>query len=290
MAAEQVPTGTGHKLDAVQIAEVLNLAGFAGDGLLTGVEIVLAESGGDPTLVNANSDGTTDHGYWQWNSRWHPEGVKVAGDPLAESALAFKVSNGGKDFSQWATYTSGKYKDARYSGPAAAALKQLPGGGKTQLGGTVDGGLSSVWAGIKGEASAVAGVATSVPDALLSVGQAVASFVELAAKGGAWLSNPHNWLRVFEVGLGGGLVIGGLVMLKGDLTDSGNPLAGGSNKRGSAGRSRSKSSGAKNPSHDPSAGATGGAAARESGTKSAEAGASKAAGATAKLETAAAAA
>ena len=56
-----------------QIANVLAAAGISGGSLITGITIVLAESGGDTTITHRNVNGSIDRGMWQWNDRAHPE-------------------------------------------------------------------------------------------------------------------------------------------------------------------------------------------------------------------------
>jgi Lysozyme like domain len=73
--------------------------------------IILAESGGKADARNTNSDGSVDRGWWQINSRWHPEVSDACADNLICSTKAAKrISKNWTDFSAWTTYRSGAYK------------------------------------------------------------------------------------------------------------------------------------------------------------------------------------
>lgn len=76
-------------------ASIVNLAatvgGWKGDDLVKAVRIIMGESGGNPDALNVNSDGTKDLGLWQFNERWHPEGFRVARDPVASTRYARRV-------------------------------------------------------------------------------------------------------------------------------------------------------------------------------------------------------
>lgn len=90
------------QLSDSQIVAKARAAGFAGAGLVQAVAHVLAESGGNSDAVSS----TNDWGWFQWNARWHPEGVAVRGTDQ-EFALAYQVSDGGTNWSQWSTTTNG---------------------------------------------------------------------------------------------------------------------------------------------------------------------------------------
>jgi hypothetical protein len=61
------------KLSDDQIASILFAHGITGGSLITGITIVLAESGGDTSITHRNVNGSTDRGMWQWNNHAHPE-------------------------------------------------------------------------------------------------------------------------------------------------------------------------------------------------------------------------
>lgn len=77
------------------------------------VAICVAESGGhcDATNTAGNTPPSTDRGLWQINDYWHKEVSNTcAFDCECNGKQAHKISNGGADWSQWATYTGGAYK------------------------------------------------------------------------------------------------------------------------------------------------------------------------------------
>lgn len=60
-----------------------------------GVSIMLAESSGDTTAVNQNSDGSLDRGLWQWNNKAWPQITDaIAYDPVASTEMAYAQTNG----------------------------------------------------------------------------------------------------------------------------------------------------------------------------------------------------
>ncbi len=160
--------------------DLLGSNGFKGDGLDIGAAVVMAESGGDAKNKHVNADGTVDRGLWMLNKFWHPE----VSDACAYNAgcatrAAFKISKGGTDFSQWATYTNGAYKKF-YKGKGGAAAAS---GAQTDspLGNADD---------------AVTGAISALTDPM----QAIAGFV-------GTLFQASTWFRVGKVLLGGIVLI-----------------------------------------------------------------------------------
>lgn len=83
-------------------------AGFSGPPAITIVAIAKAESGLDTLITHSqgNSAGV-DRGILQINSFYHPEVSDAAAfNPSTAFAAAYRISNGGQDFTQWATYTT----------------------------------------------------------------------------------------------------------------------------------------------------------------------------------------
>jgi Lysozyme like domain len=72
----------------------------------TAASVAMAESSGDPNATNANSNGTTDRGYWQINSTW---GALSTYDPAGNARAAVQISHDGTDWNPWVTYASGAY-------------------------------------------------------------------------------------------------------------------------------------------------------------------------------------
>lgn len=81
--------------------------------------IAMAESSGNPTAVNHNTNGSTDYGLWQINSSHTQYNAnKLLSDPLynAKAAVAIEKSQG---LGAWTTYSSGAYKQFMNGGTAA---------------------------------------------------------------------------------------------------------------------------------------------------------------------------
>lgn len=69
--------------------------------------IAMAESAGNSSASNHNSNGSIDRGLWQINS---VHGSLSTFDPLANAKAAVKISSNGKNWHPWVTYNSGAYK------------------------------------------------------------------------------------------------------------------------------------------------------------------------------------
>ena len=93
---------------AAQIALYAQTAGFTGTGLVNATAIALAESNGDP---NAIGDGGTSFGLWQIHTPAHPEvSAAMAFDPATAAQIAYRLSNGGTNWTPWSTWTNGRYR------------------------------------------------------------------------------------------------------------------------------------------------------------------------------------
>jgi hypothetical protein len=95
------------------ICDILKAAGFAGDGLITGIAVVLAESGGNTNAINTtgNTPPSTDAGLWQINLFHHPDVTKIqALDPVFATNYAYTLSKQGTDFTPWSAFNAGTYK------------------------------------------------------------------------------------------------------------------------------------------------------------------------------------
>lgn len=86
-------------------------AGFRGKQLSTAVAIMTAESNRYEEAYNTNADGSIDRGLFQINSV-HDDQISPADafNALKNTAYAFTLSKGGKDFSPWVAYTNGAYE------------------------------------------------------------------------------------------------------------------------------------------------------------------------------------
>lgn len=105
----------------LNIRKVAKQAGFQGEALDTIVAIVQAESGGNPRAHNNNANtGDNSYGLAQINmlggmgperrDRYGLSSNEDLFDPLTNLRVAYQLSNGGKNFSPWTTYTSGAYR------------------------------------------------------------------------------------------------------------------------------------------------------------------------------------
>ncbi len=74
--------------------------------------VAQAESSGNPHAVSQNPDGGTNVGLWQLDTKGKGAEYTVPQllDPATNAKVAVSGSGNGKDWSAWATYTSGAYK------------------------------------------------------------------------------------------------------------------------------------------------------------------------------------
>lgn len=123
-AATGPVTGSGSAALAVRTRDALKSAGFSGDALATMLAIGTAESSLVTTAQHTNSDGSIDRGVFQINNRWHPEVSDACAYDLSCSAQqVYRISNGGKSFSPWSTYTSGAFKKYLQAAQAIAGIE-----------------------------------------------------------------------------------------------------------------------------------------------------------------------
>lgn len=69
--------------------------------------IAIAESGGNTTATNHDSNGSVDRGLWQINS---VHGAQSTYDVMGNARAAVAISNNGTNWAPWTTYTSGAYR------------------------------------------------------------------------------------------------------------------------------------------------------------------------------------
>ncbi len=99
------------QLSRAQVQSYAAGAGFSGSALSTILAISQAESGFNTVARGVNTDGSVDRGLYQINNRYHPEvSDSCAYDPVCSSQAAFRISNSGRSFTPWSTYTSGAYR------------------------------------------------------------------------------------------------------------------------------------------------------------------------------------
>lgn len=114
------------------LLEILQNAGFKGDALKMAYAIAMAESSGNARAHNGNAGtGDNSYGLFQINmlGGMGPERRKKYGlssnddlfDPNVNARIAYKMSNGGKNWGAWSTYTRGDYKKF-YNGSGAQVV------------------------------------------------------------------------------------------------------------------------------------------------------------------------
>jgi hypothetical protein len=89
----------------------------------TAAAVALAESGGNASATNHNTNGSVDKGLFQINSI---HGQLSSYDLTRNVRAAVKISNGGRDWSPWVTYKTGAFKKfLAGSGSSAGAGRSL---------------------------------------------------------------------------------------------------------------------------------------------------------------------
>jgi cell wall-associated NlpC family hydrolase len=105
---------------------LLEEAGFHGHGLDMAVAIATAESGGHPMSHNTNAGtGDNSYGLFQINmlgslgparlAEYHLSSNNELFDPLTNAKVAYRMSDGGTNWTPWSTFKSGAYQ--QYLGP-----------------------------------------------------------------------------------------------------------------------------------------------------------------------------
>ena len=109
---------THRSIGVAQIGDAATSAGFVGKGLVMAIAVALAESGGDPSAVDHDANGTVDRGLWQINSVHTDFSASCDFDPTCAASAAYSLSDGGRDWAAWVTFRRGE--EIAYL-PAAAA-------------------------------------------------------------------------------------------------------------------------------------------------------------------------
>jgi len=134
-----MPNAPDVRLSDAQIAGYAKGAGFSGNALVIAVAVALGESGGRPRAHNPNrATGDNSYGLWQINmidslgpARRKQFGIannEALFDPATNAKAAYAISNGGKSFSPWSVYTSGKYLSYMPRARSAAGNPDTSGG------------------------------------------------------------------------------------------------------------------------------------------------------------------
>jgi len=116
-------------LSDAQIAVAARGAGLSGEPVAVAVAVALAESGGVPTAHNAIPPDNS-YGLWQINmlgplgtdrrQRFNLPNNEALYDPATNARVMAALSNGGRNWGAWTTYTSGVYLRFLARGRAAA--------------------------------------------------------------------------------------------------------------------------------------------------------------------------
>jgi hypothetical protein len=164
-----------------QLEDLWMQAGGSRAAAAIAAAIAMAESGGRSWVTSANPDGGTNVGPWQLDTRGKGAGYTVAQlqDGPTNARLAVAGSNDGHDWSAWATWVSGAYK--QFLGGHGVP----PGTPSTPL---------------------------HLPNPLGVPGQVVGAF-KSAGTALDWLLQPNHWVRIFCGTIGAGAVLGGLWIL-----------------------------------------------------------------------------
>ncbi len=96
----------GGTLNCSGLEALWQSAGGSPGAAFTAAEIAMAESSGQQYASNANTDGSTDRGYWQINSI---HGSLSTYDALGNAKAAVIISHDGTVWSPWVTYQTGAY-------------------------------------------------------------------------------------------------------------------------------------------------------------------------------------
>lgn len=184
-----------------QIYSLAKTTGLSDANAKIAAAIAMAESGGNENQITQDSDDDS-YGLWQINmigtlgpDRRFVYRLKADSDllnPQTNARVMSAISQQGKNFSAWTTFTSGKYKT--FIGNPVSTVAVAPAGGA---------GTDNSVPNLINAAGDFVDLATSEVDTLVKVGTAV-------TKAGAWISNPSNWVRVAYVGGGIMLVTLGL--------------------------------------------------------------------------------
>ena len=104
------------------LARMLFDVGFSGDRLVTALEVMFAESGGNPRALNPSGA----RGIFQFMPNTLADDA-CAYDPVCASQKAFQITLGGMDWSKWEAFTTGAYQHFSARAHAAVRLAGLEG-------------------------------------------------------------------------------------------------------------------------------------------------------------------
>src|SRR4051812_14614922 len=113
----------GDHYSAVQVAQLAQQAGFAGNDWVVSVAVAEAESAGWTRARLINTDCSVDRGLWQINSFWHSEVSDSCAFSPSCAANATHTIWAARGWPEWVTYTNGAYQ--AHMAEAQAAVNQV---------------------------------------------------------------------------------------------------------------------------------------------------------------------
>jgi hypothetical protein len=185
------------RYNAQQIAGYAKAAGFPPGEIATATAVALAESGGESTATNKNTNGSIDYGLWQINTVHGAllnQGDKF--NPLDNAKMALVVwQRAGNKWTPWTVYKTGAYRTQLGAGTMGAASPSDP----IEIGASASATV--------GDTTLEANVGTQQSSALGPIGDALAAF--------ATLTSGSLWLRIGSFILGSCLIGFSLLRLSG---------------------------------------------------------------------------
>jgi hypothetical protein len=117
LVSEESAMGQAGKLSYDAVLLLAQNAGFSGDAAGVAAAIAMAESGGNPSAYNPETQAGApankgSYGLWQIYLEVHPEFENLnLYDPQVNANAAFEVYTGaGNSFEPWSTYKNNAYK------------------------------------------------------------------------------------------------------------------------------------------------------------------------------------
>jgi hypothetical protein len=193
------PYGGGRTLSPQELADLWISYGGAPRQATMAAAVARRESGGNPR-AHALTSREDSRGLWQINVRAHPTwALRDLYDPRVNVQAAVAISSNGSNWNPWTTAAAARADVAANRVPVVVR----PGG--SSGGGGILGGVTGA---IGGAAGAVGGALGNIPGVgdVLGLAQSIAQLV-------AFVVDPTNWLRLFEVVAGFLLILSGIGML-----------------------------------------------------------------------------
>lgn len=139
-------------LSKQQLQQLAANAGFTGAAQQTITAIALAESGGNSVAYNPNDPYGGSYGILQINGAHIVGGETTHActlDPQCAMNFAYKLSNGGQNFTAWSTFTNGAFQQYLSGGMASSVTNAA--GSTTPVGFDPLSGITSLLSGLFGQ-------------------------------------------------------------------------------------------------------------------------------------------